>query len=161
MRVEYINPFVETSYSVLKEVLGGADVKRGDLYLKSTAMPMMGVAALVGLAGDVEGRVLYDMTIETALNIASKMNGETLPEFDDLAKATISELANLITAQAVTKLQELVFKFDLTPPALFVGQKMEIAALGGTHTENVEALIVPLISECGKIEVNVAIRERT
>ena len=161
MRVEYINPFVEASYSVLKEVLGGADVKRGDLYLKSTAMPMMGVAALVGLAGDVEGRVLYDMTIETALSIASKMNGETLPEFDDLAKATISELANLITAQAVTKLQELGFKFDLTPPALFVGQKMEIAALSSAHTENVEALIVPLISECGKIEVNVAIRERT
>ena len=160
MRVEYINPFVETSYSILKEVLGGAEVKRGDLYLKSTAMPMMGVAALVGLAGDVEGRVLYDMTIETALNIASKMNGEQLSAFDDLAKATISELANLITAQAVTKLQELGFKFDLTPPALFVGQKMEIAALSGT-SENVEALIVPLISECGKVEVNVAIRERT
>ena len=52
MRVEYINPFVETSYRVLKEVLGGAEVKRGDLYLKSTAMPVMGVAALVGLAGD-------------------------------------------------------------------------------------------------------------
>ena len=44
MRVEYINPFVETSYKVLKEVLGGIDVKRGDLYLKSTAMPVMGVA---------------------------------------------------------------------------------------------------------------------
>ncbi|MBQ9495561.1 MAG: chemotaxis protein CheX [Treponema sp.] len=160
MRVEYINPFVETSYSILKEVLGGTEVKRGDLYLKSTAMPMMGVAALVGLAGDVEGRVLFDMTVETALNIASKMNGEQLTSFDDLAKATISELANLITAQAVTKLQELGFKFDLTPPALFVGQKMEIAALSGT-SENVEALIVPLISECGKIEVNVAVRERT
>ena len=36
---------------------------------------------------------------------------------------------------------------------------MEIAALGGTN-ENVEALIVPLITEYGKIEVNVAIRER-
>lgn len=160
MRVEYINPFVETSYSILKEVLGGTEVKRGDLYLKSTAVPMMGVAALVGLAGDVEGRVVFDMTTETGLNIASKMNGETLTSFDDLAKATISELANLITGQAVTKLQELGFKFDLTPPALFVGEKMEIAALSGT-TENVEALIVPLISECGKVEVNVAIRERT
>ena len=159
MRVEYINPFVETSYRVLKEVLGGAEVKRGNLYLKSTAMPVMGVAALVGLAGDVEGRVLFDMTVETALNIASKMNGEKLEVFDDLAKATISELANLITAQAVTKLHELNFKFDLTPPALFAGQKMEIAALGGT-SENVEALIVPLITEYGKIEVNVAIRER-
>lgn len=159
MRVEYINPFVETSYKVLKEVLGGIDVKRGDLYLKSTAMPVMGVAAFVGLAGDVEGRVLFDMTMETALNIASKMNVETLSEFDDLAKATINELANLITAQAVTKLHELGFKFDLTPPALFAGQQMEISALGGT-SDSVEALIVPLITECGKIEVNVAIRER-
>ena len=159
MRVEYINPFVETSYRVLKEVLGGAEVKRGDLYLKSTAMPVMGVAALVGLAGDVEGRVLFDMSFETALNIASEMNMEKLTAFDDLAKATISELANLITAQAVTKLHDLGFKFDLTPPALFAGQQMEIAALGG-GSENVEALIVPLITECGKIEVNVAIRER-
>lgn len=159
MRVEYINPFVETSYRVLKEVLGGADVKRGSLYLKSTAMPVMGVAALVGLAGDVEGRVLFDMSFETALNIASKMNGETMTEFDDMAKATISELANIITGQAVTKLHELGFKFDLTPPALFAGENMEIAALGGT-TESVEALIVPLVTDCGKIEVNVAIRER-
>lgn len=159
MRVEYINPFVETSYRVLKEVLGGAEVKRGTLYLKSTTMPVMGVAALVGLAGDVEGRVLFDMTIETAINIASKMNGEKLESFDELAKATISELANLITAQAVTKLHELNFKFDLTPPALFAGKQMEIAALGG-GAENVEALIVPLITEYGKIEVNVAIRER-
>ena len=159
MRVEYINPFVETSFRVLKEVLGDADVKRGNLYLKSTAMPVMGVAALVGLAGDVEGRVLFDMTLETAVNIASKMNGEKLTQFDELAKATISELANLITAQAVTKLHELNFKFDLTPPALFAGQQMEIAALGGT-TDSVEALIVPLLSDCGKIEVNVSIRER-
>jgi len=119
----------------------------------------MGVAALVGLAGDVEGRVLFDMTYETALNIASKMNDEDLPSFDDLAKATISELANLITAQAVTKLHELGFKFDLTPPALFAGENMEIAALGGGE-ESVEALIVPLITEYSKIEVNVAIRER-
>lgn len=159
MRVEYINPFVETSYQILSEVLGGAQVTRGDLYLKSTAMPVMGVAALVGLAGDVEGRVLFDMTYETALNIASQMNSEKLTVFDDLAKATISELANLITAQAVTKLHEIGFKFDLTPPALFAGQNMEIAALSG-NSESVEALIVPLLTDFGKVEVNVAIRER-
>ena len=153
MRVEYINPFVETAYSVLKEVLGG-EVKRGDLYLKSTSMPVMGVAALVGLAGDVEGRVLFDMTLDTALKIASRMNMEELTSFDELAKATITELANLITAQAVTKLHELGFKFDLTPPALFSGEKMEIA------NNNVEALIVPMITEQGKVEVNVAISER-
>lgn len=153
MRVEYINPFVETAYSILTEVLNGP-VKRGDLYLKSTSMPVMGVVALVGLAGDVEGRVLFDMKMDTALKIASRMNMEELPAFDDLAKATITELANLITAQAVTKLHDLGFKFDLTPPALFTGEKMEIS------THEVEALIVPMITEQGTIEINVAIREK-
>ena len=40
MRVEYINPFVEAAFSVLKEVLQ-SDVHRGELYLKSTSMPVM------------------------------------------------------------------------------------------------------------------------
>jgi chemotaxis protein CheX len=155
MRVEYINPFVEAAFNVLKEVLN-SDVKRGDLYLKSTTMSIMGVAALVGLAGDVEGRVLFDMTKETALAVSGAMNGETFTQMDELAKATIQELANMITAQAVTKLHDLGFKFDLTPPALFTGDNMEVS-----NNLKVEALIVPMdLGSKGKIEVNVAIRER-
>ena len=156
MRVEYINPFVESAFSVLKEVME-CEVKRGEIYLKSTNMSIQGVAALVGLAGDVEGRVLFDMSKDTALFVAGAMNQETFTVLDDLAKATIQELANMITAQAVTKLHDLGFKFDLTPPALFTGDNMEVA----TNLGEVEALIVPM--ELGpnlKIEVNVAIRER-
>ncbi len=153
MRVEYINPFVEAAFNVLKEVLG-EEVKRGELFLKSTSQPVLGVAAIVGLAGDVEGRVLFDMTKETALGVASAMNGETLKEMDDLAKATITELANMITGQAVTKLHELGFKFDLTPPAIITGTNMEVSDSG------VEALIVPVDLNEGKIEINVAVRER-
>ena len=156
MRVEYINPFVESAFNVLKEVLN-ADVKRGDIYLKPTSMKIMGVAALVGLAGDVEGRVLFDMTRDTALHVAGSMNGEKFTTLDELGKATIQELANMITAQAVTKLHDLGFKFDLTPPALFTGDNMEVS----TNLGEVEALIVPMeLGENGKIEVNVAIRER-
>ena len=155
MRVEYINPFVESAFNVLKEVLN-CEVKRGDLYLKSTTMRIQGVAALVGLAGDVEGRVLFDMTKETALAVSGAMNMEEFSVFDELAKATIQELANMITAQAVTKLHDLGFKFDLTPPALFTGENMEVS-----NYLKVEALIVPMeLGPHGKIEVNVAIRER-
>ena len=72
MRVEYINPFVESAYNVLKEVLQ-TEVTRGELYLKSTSSPVLGVAAIVGLAGDVEGRVLFDMNMDTAIKVASTM----------------------------------------------------------------------------------------
>ncbi|UTC76227.1 chemotaxis protein CheX [Treponema sp. OMZ 792] len=153
MRVEYINPFSEAAYNILSQVLS-EDIKRGDLYLKSTCMPVMGVAAIVGLAGDVEGRVIFDMTLDTALKIASAMNNEELTEFDELARATITELANLITAQAVTKLHDLGFKFDLTPPALFTGDNMKIS------NNDIEALIVPMTAPQGKVEINVAIRDR-
>jgi len=156
MRVEYINPFVESTYSILKEVLN-AEVKRGEIYLKPTSMSIKGVAALVGLAGDVEGRVLFDMTKDTALHISGSMNGEVFTAMDELAKATIQELANMITAQAVTKLHDLGFKFDLTPPALFTGENMEVS----TNLGEVEALIVPMeLGANGRLEVNVAIRER-
>ena len=156
MRVEYINPFTESAYNILKEVTS-SDVKRGDIYLKPTSISIMGVAALVGLAGDVEGRVLFDMSKATALKVAGAMNGEEFPAIDEMVKATIQELANMITAQAVTKLHDLGFKFDLTPPALFTGDNLEVS----TNLGEVEALVVPIeLGEDGKIEVNVAIREK-
>lgn len=157
MRVEYINPFVESAYNVLTEVLQ-AEVQRGELYLKSAAMPMLGVAMIVGLAGDVEGRVLFDMEMDTGLAVASamltNMDMEPVDELNDMARATLTELANMITGQSVTKLHNLGFKFDLTPPAIFSGQNMEVS------DPNFEALIVPMDLPQGKIEINVAVRER-
>ncbi len=153
MRVEYINPFVEAAFSIMQEVLQ-EEVVRKELYLKKTSQPVMGVAALVGLAGDVEGRVLIDMSKESAISIASAMNGEKLSEIDELVKATITELANMVTGQAVTKLHDLGFKFDLTPPSIITGDNMQVTDL------NVEALIVPLSVPQGLVEINVAIRER-
>ncbi|HBD96109.1 MAG: chemotaxis protein CheX [Spirochaetes bacterium GWF1_31_7] len=153
MRVEYINPFVESSVNVLKEVLG-LQVRRENVSLKSKALPVLDIAVIVGLVGQVEGRVIFDLDRKTALNIASKMNDETLTEFDDLAKATITELGNMITGRAVTKLSELGYKFDVTPPAIFTGNNMEISDV------NIEALIVPIETELGRVEVNVALREK-
>ena len=153
MRVEYINPFVESSVNVLKEVLG-LQVRRENVSLKSNALPVLDIAVIVGLVGQVEGRVIFDLDRKTALNIASKMNDETLTEFDDLAKATITELGNMITGRAVTKLSELGYKFDVTPPAIFTGNNMEISDV------NIEALIVPIETELGRVEVNVALREK-
>jgi chemotaxis protein CheX len=124
-------------------------------------MSIMGVAALVGLAGDVEGRVLFDMDKESALFVVSCMNGEEFKIMDEMAKATIQELANMITAQAVTKLHDLGFKFDLTPPALFTGDNMEVSSNMG---KEVEALIVPMHmtmdDQKARVEINVVIRER-
>ena len=152
MRVEYINPFVESAVQILKETVS-EDVKRGQLSLRSSIASMLGVVVIVGLAGQVSGRVIIDMDRQTALNIASRMNNEKLTEFDELTCATLTELANMITGKSVTKLHELGFQFDLTPPALLTGEKLQIS------DSKVETLVVPLELPEWKIEINVGIKE--
>jgi len=158
IRVEYINPFIESAFYVLEEVTG-AKVKRGELYLKSFYVFTKGIAAWVGLAGDVEGMVLFDMDEDSALMIVSCMNGEQFTVMDDMAKATIVELANMITAQAVPKFDYLGFKLDLTPSGLFTGDSMEVSS-----NMEVEIAVVPMHVVLGnkksKIEINVLIQKR-
>ncbi len=153
MRIDYINPFVESAFSVIREVLQ-CDIQRGKVYLKGHTQSIKGVAAIVGLAGGVEGRVLLDMDKSTALEIASIMNNEKIVELNDLMKATITELANIVTGAAVTRLHEMGFRFDLTPPAVITGENLQIHDLG------LEALIVPMQLPFGEIEINIAIKER-
>lgn len=154
MRVEYINPFVESAMSVLKTTVS-QDIKRGAPKLSSSINQIMGVAIIVGLAGQVSGRVIIDMNPDTALNIASSMNGEKLTSFDELVSATLTELGNMITGNAVTKLHQLGFKFDLTPPALFMGDNLKMT------DSKIEALVVPLELAEGCMNINVAIKENS
>ncbi len=152
MRIEYINPFVDASYEILTEVLG-SEVKRGELYLKEDSTPILGLGVIIGVTGAVSGRVLIDMNIDTAKSVASQMNGEKITEFNELAKATISELANLIVGRAVTKLHHLGFDFHISAPTILTGTNIEITTI------QIEAVSVPLMLEEGKIEVNIAVKE--
>lgn len=153
MRLEYINPFVEASCQIMEEVLG-KEVEKEELFLKETTVPIMGVAVLIGLTGSVRGRVLIDMTMETALKIAGAMNMDAFSEFDEMAKATITELANMIGGRAITELHNEGFNFEVSPPTIFTGSDMKVSS------PNLEAFIVPINTDFGKLEINVAVKER-
>lgn len=162
MRVEYIEPFVTSARGVFSEMLGlGLDsAKQGKLYLKSSSKPILGVAAIVGLAGPVEGRVILDMSQETGIKITEALNAESYASSSindanrEIVSSTLTEVANVVAGQAITKLSELGFKFDLTPPTLIVGENTQITSFAQ------EALVVPLELPQGLVEINIAIRER-
>ena len=153
MRVEYVNPFVESAIKVLSSTVSEY-VKREELFLRPKMCPAMGVTVIVGLAGQISGRVIIDMSRETGLKIASTMNDETLTEYDELVVSTITELANMITGKAVTWLTELGFQFDITPPALFIGDNIQISG------NNVEVMVVPIELPQGRLEISIGIKEK-
>ncbi len=152
MRIEYINPFVEASFDILNEVLK-TSVNRGQLYLKKLGESMKGVAVVIGVTGQVKGRIVFDMTEETGIKIAEKLNEESMKSFNSLARSTIAELANMVTGRAVTKLDKEGLAFNFTPPTIITGENLSI------YEADMEALIIPIDTGIGVLEINIAFKE--
>ncbi len=152
MRLDYLNPIVDSAIAVLTECTGTA-VERGDMSLNQTASPTRDVAAIIGMAGEVEGRVILEMSRDTALSMASQMNQQQLSDLSPLALDTLMELTNMIVARGVSALNDNGFTFRLTPPMIFTG-----ANLCFFSNLNIETLAIPLQISAGEVTLNVALR---
>lgn len=156
MKAEYINPFVLTAISTLEKFIPDIEIERGELDLAETPSHILGAAVYIGISGELEGRVIYDMGRVTAVNLASAMNDEDMPGLNDMVRSTIQELGNIITGNASSKLHK---KFDgkhieITPPSLIVGDETEI-----TDSVSSKYLVVPLETNLGEIVINLNIKE--
>ena len=74
MRMELIQPFIDAADSVFSESLQ-SPAKIGDLSMDENAYRRKGVAALIAIKGDIEGRVILDLSPEVAVKIASQLAG--------------------------------------------------------------------------------------
>ena len=151
MKVEFINPFVQAVTEVLESELGSPP-ERGNIGLQRSAYTSNEVTAVVAVAGEVAGMVMFAMTAKTAQGMVSKMLGQDFPEFDALAQSGIAEIGNVITGRAAILLAEAGFPSDLAPPMLLVGRGTMISTL------DVQRLVIPLETDLGKIEIQVALK---
>ena len=154
MRAEFINPFVQAASEVLEAELGSAP-QRGSIGLQRSAYTSDDVTAVVAVTGDVAGMVMFAMTEEVARAIVSKIMGQDFPTFDALAQSGIAEIGNVITGRAAVLLAEAGFPSELAPPMLIVGRDTMISTL------DVQRLVIPMETELGNIEVQVALKLTT
>jgi len=151
MRAEVINPFLQAATEVLESELGTTP-SRGSIGLQRSAYTSDEVTAVVAVTGDVAGMVMFAMTEETARAIVSQIMGQDFPTFDALAQSGIAEIGNVITGRAAVLLAEAGFPSDLAPPMLIVGRNTMISTL------DVQRIVIPMETELGKIEVQVALK---
>jgi chemotaxis protein CheX len=151
MKMELIQPFINAADAVLSQGLSGA-TKVGNLSMEEEAYRRKGVAGMVRVSGDIEGRIILDVEAHTAVRVASHYAGAELPESDGLIKETIFELANQIVGNAVCALNDQGFHFRVHPPVLLTGEE------GDKTSEDVEALMICLETTLGLVFMNVALR---
>jgi len=152
MRVEFVNPFVDAASRVLEAEVS-AKIVRGQLSICSSDLTSLPLTVLIAVAGEVQGIVLYSMSEETAVALASTMLGQPFASLDDLALSGIGELGNVITGTAATALAEAGLISTISPPTVISGQGIKISTL------EIRRLVVPLRTQYGTIEVQVGLRE--
>ncbi|MEW6238968.1 MAG: chemotaxis protein CheX [Candidatus Omnitrophota bacterium] len=153
MKVEYVNPFIESAANVLEEI---AQLKseRGSLKLKDPNQPFRDVCAILGVVGHVHGQVIYGFDETTAKNVVSKMMmGAEVIEFDEMARSALGELGNIITGKASVTLESAGYPIEISPPTLVMAKNVRISSL------KIPMIIVPLNTEVGTIDIYVGLEE--
>ena len=151
MKMELIQPFINAADAVLSQGLKSPMVM-GNLTMEQEAYRRKGVAALIELSGDIQGRVIFDLAPKTAAQVASHFAGTELPESDDLVREAVCELANQVIGNAVATLNDQGFHFRVHPPELHTSEQ------GPTSTEDIEALVLCFETASGNVFMNIALR---
>ena len=151
MNIEYINPFIEASQTVLMQV-ASLDAKLGKVYLKTAPYSSEDIIIMVGLTGKIRGQAIFSMSRAFGLKIASAMMmGMPVTEFDEMSKSAISEMSNMIMGNAATILYNRGINIDITPPSLLMGENMQITP------SKMKTICIPLlIGESDKIELDIS-----
>lgn len=129
MNKEYFSAFSNAVLNIMPQ-LGIEDVVAGEITKCGKSIEVPGVVCIVGILGDLSGNVFFSMSEEGAKGIASAMmGGMEVSEFDELAQSAISELSNMLAANACIGLAEQGLQTDISTPTLMQG----ICILSGSY----------------------------
>lgn len=153
MKVEYINPFIKASTSVLN-TLTQKEFNTGRPYIKDSPFNSSDVIIFLGITGEVKGQAMIILSEEIAKNIASAMMmGMPVNELDDMAKSALSEMGNMIMGNSATLLFNDGITVDITPPTLMVGENMMISS------HDMQTISIPIESDLGTLEFDISLKE--
>jgi chemotaxis protein CheX len=150
MDAKYINPFLASFKNVMPQ-LGFANVDKGSLSVKGNEVSSSGVLIVVGMVGDVKGNVVYGLDVEGAKKIASTMMmGTRIEELDEMAQSALSELANMLTANAATEFANMGVAINISTPTVLHG-----GSITARMSSNA-VLCIELFIDGIPVEINIA-----
>lgn len=151
MKMELIQPFINAADAVLSETLQ-SPARMGDVSMEQETYRRHGVASLVTINGDIEGRIIFDIDHRTAQQVATYLAGSPMAVDDEVARETVCELANMVIGSAVTSLNDQGFEFKIQPPIFHSAES------GESSTEDQEALVMCFETGTGTVFLNIAMR---
>ncbi|AVQ40202.1 TPA: chemotaxis protein CheX [Clostridium botulinum] len=149
MDAKYINPFIDSFYNILPQI-GFSNVTREDVTVKNS-VESLGILINLGIVGDIKGNIVYNIEGENGKKIASKMMmGLPVEELNEMAQSALSELSNMLTANASINFSNIGVNVNISTPTLMYGQDIKIKL----NTDKI--LNIKIVADDIPIDVSVA-----
>ena len=153
MKAEFMNPFV---FAGMRVMMGEAGIGRCVLdkpILLRVDNTRHAVNVVMGVAGSVQGLVVYGMDLAVAKRAVEVMTGSSIPVSDPLAESALGELGNLITSLASGVLEENGYPCRISPPALVRGTAVRLTSV------SVPMVTVPFNTNYGTMAILLSLQE--
>lgn len=127
MDVNMINPVLESFIEILPQV-GFTRVKKTSLFLVGQEVPNIGLMNVIGVTGALKGSIIIGMEADSAMRVVSiMMGGIQVKQLDKIAQSAISELSNMVCANACSKFCVAgIDGLNISPPTLIMGKDARI-----------------------------------
>lgn len=150
MRYEYIEPVVNSTMSVLDEVLQ-TDISKGNVSLIREGSGYGEFNIVVNLSGDTDGSIFLNMEMDTALNICAAMSGSECESLGPSGMDCLLELANMVAGNVTSMFNDMGLDYKVSMPKTVSRDDIT------TRLPNLEVFQVPLFTEFGEVTVNVTV----
>jgi chemotaxis protein CheX len=152
MRLDFVKMFVDSTTSLFKELVGPT-VDVPSITMKPSPVAGREVMAIIGLAGDAQGRVIFDMDMFTAVQLAGHLLGEPSPGMTPLVRSSIAELASMAIGRAISEINDCGTKLRMSPPTVITGANLV------SYDQCFETLVAPINTAYGEVRVNITIQD--
>jgi chemotaxis protein CheX len=142
VRSLFVDAFTDAAVAAAAQRLG-SPVRRGKPSGGSPSHAVNGIAALVGLTGGMQGRLMLDLDPPAAAALGGSVRDR---------RRSVAVLAEGITAHALAVLRSRGVRVDATPPMVFTGRNLEVT------TSRMETVSVPITMPGGTLVVSIAAR---
>ncbi len=154
MKVEHINPFIESVDDLFTTMLG-CRAERGQVSVLRAEAPGQDLTAIIGLSGPVRGTVALAFPAETARAMVARMTGSDADAVAESLSDGLAELVNIVAGGAKARLNGGEGPIiDLSLPTVVRGRSH-----GLDHLSHSVWLDVPFGSELGRFTLRVTFQQ--
>ena len=152
MRLDFVKIFIESTTQLFQQMFGPA-VNVNSMAVKPSPVAGSDVMTIIGLTGQSQGRVIFDMNVDTAKQLASCMLGQPSDQMTPLAQSTIAELASMAIGQAISRINDNGAKLTMSPPTVITGANLV------SYDQCFETLVAPIATGYGEVRMNITIQD--